>query len=176
MGSQFIEVKLGKDVVSLEYSPQRLLAASFVVAEAAIRQQEVQFMTTNFRGQVKEDIGCLLMVDVLGKQTLNEHLGHQVRGQMRCTDVDAGRAYWTFGLSCDECDGSGMAQTMKGRSIACPLCMESGIYAEVMFYTDLFGRFVGWDESPVIHYGNGGDPVYPLPEEQALAVVAGWWV
>lgn len=186
MNAPFIEVKLPcNESVTLEYSPKRLLTASIEVAEAAIAQQEAAHMTRFFGFTVLEDIYSLLLVNGLYPVTLIDHFQHRQGGSVECTYVAEGRAYWKFELRCEECCGTGTTYTRSNKRVPCPDCAEGGTTSAAYFFTNLNGRFVGWDAhgaahpflDPVVNYGHGSEAIRltAMPEDKALEAVAGWW-
>lgn len=182
----FVEVNLGFNrLVTVAYSPSALLAAPIEVAEAAIAQEEAAFMMGRFAGSVLEEVCGLLLVDALWPKPFLDHFGNRHLGRVACTYVADGRADWNFSLGCEECHGSGTTYTMSNKRVSCPDCDAGGVIAEAYFFTDLNGRFVGWDgkgschpfDDPVVNYGHSCevDRLVAIPEEQALAMVIGWW-
>lgn len=183
MGAHFVEVNLGlQRVVTLEYSPTALLTAPIEVAEAAIAQEEASFMSNRFGPQVLEDISSLLLIDDgTYRENLTDYFRSKHFGEVVCTYVADGRADWKFSLRCDECHGSGTTYTVSNKRVPCPDCDEGGITAEAYFETDLDGRFTKWGNDgclgAVMNYGHGSDAIRisAMPEDKALAMVAGWW-
>lgn len=154
----------------VEYSPVGIISAPVHVARLAVAQEEARWLLENKRYFVLEQLKRVF-VESYGPRSDLSNLQCGFYLEENSPDADGlGGFVWEWRVICDECDGSGVAYSRKGRDLECPFCCGSGHSHELFITTDSDGNFTGFPPTQVIVRGTESIDLHieAMPLDEAL--------